>query len=322
MRDHGGNIGAAMAAFGGAQGDWLDLSTGINRVPYPASTVAPGAWADLPTDLAMQALTDAARGAYRTEAPILPLAGATQPIQLLPRILPRGDMAIVAPTYNEHAASARAAGWQVREVARPADLAGAALAVLVNPNNPDGRVTAPGDLVELAREVGTLVVDESFADPTPEMSLCPALDGLDNVVVLRSFGKFYGLAGLRLGFALGPARLLMALREEAGPWAVNGPALDIGARALADEAWAEATRARLAQDAARADALADQAGWRCLGGTDLFRLYETPDARAAQAQLARGHVWSRIFPYSDTWLRLGLPGHDAEWAQLERALGL
>ncbi len=322
MRDHGGNIGAAMAAFGGAQSDWLDLSTGINRVPYPAGPVAPGAWADLPTDLAMQALCDAARQAYRTDAPILPLAGATQPIQLLPRILPPAEMAIVTPTYNEHAASARAAGWTVREAAHAKDLGGAALAVVVNPNNPDGRVVPPSDLIALAGQVGTLVVDESFADPTPDMSLCPALDGLDNVVVLRSFGKFYGLAGLRLGFALGPARLLMALREEAGPWAVNGPALDIGARALADADWAEATRARLTGDADRADRIAAAAGWRYMGGTALFRLYDTGDAQAAQARLAKGRVWSRIFPYSDSWLRLGLPGSAAEWQQLEHALGL
>ncbi|KNG94015.1 threonine-phosphate decarboxylase CobD [Pseudaestuariivita atlantica] len=321
MRDHGGNLDAARAAFGGAAGEWIDLSTGINRVPYPVGDAPRGAWTDLPGDMAMQALTDAARAAYATEAPILPLAGATQPIQLIPRLLPRGEMRILAPTYNEHAASARAAGWEVREVADPAALAGAALAVIVNPNNPDGRAFATAGLRALANEVGHLVVDESFVDPTPEASLCPMLDALDNVVVLRSFGKFYGLAGLRLGFALGPARLLMAMREEAGPWAVSGPALAIGARALADIAWADATRARLGAETTRLDTAADRAGWRTVGGTALFRLYDTGDARAAQEKLARARIWSRVFPYSDTWLRLGLPGGGDEWDRVEAALG-
>ncbi|MGR3502601.1 threonine-phosphate decarboxylase CobD [Pseudaestuariivita sp.] len=322
MRDHGGNLDAAVARFGGAVEDWIDLSTGINRVPYPVTGIDSTHWQALPTDLAVQGLVDAALAAYRTDAPILPLAGASHPIQLLPRVLPKADMRVLGPTYNEHAASARAAGWDVSEVTSVEALHGAAVAVVVNPNNPDGRHLTPDAVAALSREVGLLVVDESFADATPEMSVCPRLDALDQVLVLRSFGKFYGLAGLRLGFALGPAQLLMTLREAAGPWSVNGPALEVGRRALSDEAWAAETRARLADEAEALDEMALTAGWHCAGGTGLFRLYETEDAEAAQTHLAEHKIWSRVFPYSKTWLRLGLPGLAGEWDRLKSALRL
>jgi len=174
-------------------------------------------------------------------------------------------------------------------------------------------------LLALLPRVGRLVVDESFGDVQPAISLAPQA-GRDGLIVLRSFGKFYGLAGLRLGFAVGSATAISALAEMAGPWPVCGPALQIGAQALADSAWAEATRARLQGETTRLDALAAQAGWRLAGGTGLFRLYETPAAEAAQAHLARAKIWSRIFPYSAQWLRLGLPGSEAEWDRLEAVL--
>ncbi len=248
---------------------------------------------------------------------VLPVAGAQAAIQLLPRLAPPGCVAILSPTYNEHAAAFRAAGWQVEDTSDIAALAGADAAVVVNPNNPDGRRHTPGDLTALAARVGLLIVDESFADPTPDLSLCPTL-GRPGLIVLRSLGKFTGLAGLRLGFALGAPSDIARLAELAGPWAVSGPALALGAAALADTAWTQATRARLAADARRLDALAP---WPLAGGTALFRTYDTPDAAAAQDHLARARIWSRIFPWSTRWLRLGLPGEPTEWDRLAAALG-
>ncbi|MFC2969103.1 threonine-phosphate decarboxylase CobD [Acidimangrovimonas pyrenivorans] len=321
MRDHGGNIDGAIARFGGGAGDWVDLSTGINRVPYPLPPLPDSAWRDLPTRAATGALIDAARAAYRapTETGLLPLAGAQAAIQLLPRLRPPGRARVLGPTYNEHAASLRAAGWQVEEIADPAALAGADLAVVVNPNNPDGREIPVDALLAHSGKVGTLVVDESFADPRPDLSLAPQA-GRPGLLVLRSFGKFYGLAGLRLGFVLGPASLIARLSGMAGPWPVSGAAIEIGRRALADTAWQEATIARLRAETGRLDRLAGGAGWELAGGTDLFRLYRTPDAGAAQDRLARARIWSRIFPWSPALIRLGLPGTAAEWARLETAL--
>lgn len=320
MRDHGGDLDRAKARYGA--GDWLDLSTGINAVPFPPPELPPHAWTALPTGDDLVALERAAQAAYATSAPVVALAGAQAAIQLVPRLLAPGRARVLGPTYNEHAAALSAMGWQVETVDAPGALAGADLAVVVNPNNPDGRRHRPDDLAALAADVALLVVDESFADPEPDVSLLPRL-GHDsaNLVVLRSFGKFYGLAGVRLGFAVTGAALAERFRALAGPWAVSGPAIASGRAALADRAWQEATTRRLVADARRLDALADAAGWRLVGGTRLFRTYETGDAAAAQDRLARGHVWSRIFPWSKGWMRLGLPGDAAGWRQLEAALG-
>ncbi|KAF0174402.1 MAG: cobalamin biosynthetic protein CobC [Rhodobacteraceae bacterium] len=317
MRDHGGNIDGAIARFGGA--DWIDLSTGINRVPYPIPSLQPEDWTMLPTRSAKQALLDVAARAYRTQAPMLAVAGAQAAIQMIPLISPRGNARVLGPTYNEHAASLRAAGWKVEQVSQFGQLAGADLAVVVNPNNPDGRFYASSDLQELAGKVGRLVVDESFADAQPGLSVAPHA-GMPGLLVLRSFGKFYGLAGVRLGFVIGPAADIAALEEISGPWPVNGAALRIGAAALADTAWAEATIQRLRAEMDQADALAKAAGWALVGGCELFRTYDTPDAETAQNRLAERQIWSRIFPYSNRWLRLGLPGSAREWARLAQAM--
>ncbi len=315
-RDHGGNLDWARSRWGGE--GWIDLSTGINRVPYPVGQVSPEAWASLPGQGAKTRLLQAARTAYRTSAPILALNGAQAAIQLVPRLSRPGLARVLSPTYNEHAATLRAEGWQVEEVRDLPDLAGADLAVVVNPNNPDGRSWQPSALLHLLPQVGRLVVDESFADPGPELSLAPVA-GQEGLILLRSFGKFYGLAGLRLGFVLGHEADIAALERMSGPWPVPGVALEIGARALADASWARETTARLAGEARRMDDIALNFGWQVVGGTHLFRLYDTPDATAAQDRLARRAIWSRIFPWSPRWIRLGLPGNEAEWARLGAA---
>lgn len=277
------------------------------------------AWTALPTVAATARLLTAAGAAYQSQAPILAVAGAQAAIQLIPRLSAPARARILTPTYNEHGAAFRNAGWQVDEVATLAALEGADLAVVVNPNNPDGRKHAPEDLLRLTTRVGRLVVDESFADARPDLSLAPKA-GQGRLVVLRSFGKFYGLAGVRLGFILGSEADIATLAEIAGPWPVSGPAIAIGTAALSDRSWAEATVARLRADAARLDRLAQSAKWKCVGGTDLFRLYDTPNALAAREKLAQHQIWTRMFPYSDHWLRLGLPGQPTEWDRLAAAL--
>ena len=317
MRDHGGNLDWAMAQWGGAPEDWLDLSTGINPRAYPVPALPERAWTSLPTKTDLARLSEVALAAYGTSAVVLPMAGAQAAIQMVPRLVAPGLARVLGPTYNEHAAAFEVAGWRVETVSELTVLAGADAAVVVNPNNPDGQVTARGDLLELTSKVGLLIVDESFADPVPDNSV--AGQAVGNVLVLRSFGKFYGLAGLRLGFVLGDKALVGRLGEMAGPWPVSGAAVEIGCRALADRDWQAATVAQLAEDAARLDGIAVRAGWKAVGGTTLFRLYDSGHAVAAQDRLAQGHIWSRVFPYSKTWLRLGLPDSPG-WDQLEAAL--
>ncbi|MCB2136500.1 MAG: threonine-phosphate decarboxylase [Rhodobacteraceae bacterium] len=320
MRDHGGDLDAAIAAYGGAAADWIDLSTGINRVPYPVPPLPARSWTALPTRADRASLSAAAAAAYQCQAAVLPVAGAQAAIQMIPRLSAPGSAKVLGPTYNEHTAALKSAGWQVEEVGGLAALRGADLAVLVNPNNPDGRRWPADALMDTARHVGRLVVDESFADPDPADSLACRV-GESGILVLRSFGKFYGLAGLRLGFVLGSEKDIAALSDMAGPWPVSGAAIAIGCAALSDRDWADRTRRRLAEDAARLDRLAIGAGWSRVGGTSLFRLYDTGSAAATQDRLARAGIWSRRFPWHERRLRLGLPGAEGEWLRLTAALG-
>lgn len=312
-RDHGGGIDAARAQFGGARADWLDLSTGINPLPYPVGEIAPGAWTDLPDRTAQEALIHFARRFWQVPeaATVLAAPGASALIARLPGLRPPGTVHIPGPTYNEHAASFRAQGWQVidaRSTEAPVDAR-----VIVHPNNPTGKFYTERDL-----NAPLTVIDESFCDVAPERSLVRHA-GAPGVIVLKSFGKFWGLAGLRLGFAIGAHEDVERLAEMLGPWPVSGPALDIGTRALCDFEWARETRMRLNEEAARLDALMWRAGAEAVGGCALFRLYRVPSAAEWQTGLAERRILIRAFPYAADLIRLGLPGPDG-WAQLEAAL--
>lgn len=320
MRDHGGDIDSAARRFAGTHrgADWIDLSTGINRRPYVPGPLSTHALTALPTSADTARLIAAASKRFGCPGEhVMPVAGASAAIQLLPHILQAGHAAVLSPTYNEHAASLRAAGWQVTEPQDPKALHSADLAVIVNPNNPDGRTFTPAQITAIAAAVGHLVVDESFADPRPDLSVAPARP--ENVTVLRSFGKFWGLAGLRLGFAIAAPALLARLAERAGPWSVSGPALEIAATALSDPQWAEDTITWLSEAALHLDQIVTAQGWPLAGGTHLFRLYDTPNAAQAQALLARAGIWSRIFPWHPHWIRLGIPGNRAEFDRVEAA---
>jgi cobalamin biosynthetic protein CobC len=309
VRDHGGGLDAAVARFGGTRAGWIDLSTGINPIPYPVAGLTPQDWAALPDAGALTELTDAARIFWQVPkgAAILPAPGASALIARLPALARPGRVRIDPPTYNEHAAAFAAQGWSVTETG-PSEAR-----VLVHPNNPDGRLWTAGDA-----DADLTVIDESFCDVIPGRSLI-ALAENPGRVVLKSFGKFWGLAGLRLGFAIATPETIAALAALTGPWAVSGPALRIGARALRDGDWAATTRARLATDRARLDRLMQRAGAKTVGGTDLFRLYRVDDAAAWQRRLAGHHIWTRIFPYSHHLLRLGLPPASG-WTRLEAGL--
>lgn len=308
--DHGGGIDSAAARWGGTRADWLDLSTGINPVPYPTPPLPADAWTALPDAAAAARLEAAARAFWQVPegAALLATNGASAPIALLPHLLPPAQVRIDAPTYNEHARAFRAAGWTLTEGPAQAMVA-------VHPNNPDGRLWRADQIDAPA----LAIIDESFGEVTPGQSLI-ALATRPGTVVLKSFGKFWGLAGLRLGFAIGDPALIHQLATRLGPWPVSGPALAIATAALTDTAWTQATRDRLAQDAARLDELVTDRGATLVGGTDLFRLYDTGDAQAWQEGLARHRILGRVFPYSSRWLRLGLPGTPQHWQRLSAAL--
>ncbi len=326
VADHGGALDRAIARFGGARGEWLDLSTGINPWPYPVPAIAAEAWSRLPDASALAALGNAARGFYGapSDAPMVAAPGSQALIQLLPRLVAPSEVAVVGPTYAEHARCWTLAGHRVRTVeAARMEESQAPILVLVNPNNPDGRVLAPDRLLPVARALaargGLLVVDEAFAEVVPAASLA-AHAGVPGLVILRSFGKFFGLAGLRLGFAFGPAGLMAALDAAFGPWAVAGPALEIGRTALADAAWTAAMRARLAATARALDTALADAGLELLGGTDLYRLAGARDATALADRLGSRHILVRRFADRPDRLRFGLPPDDRAAARLAAVL--
>jgi cobalamin biosynthetic protein CobC len=245
-------------------------------------------------------------------------------LPLVAALVSPGRAAILGPTYAEHSRVAALAGHAAKNITAISELTGADLAIVTNPNNPDGRIVERDRLLavadDLRRRNGILVVDEAFMDVGPK-GLSPA-DAVDcgNVVVLRSFGKFFGLAGLRLGFAIAAPKVAARLTAWLGPWAVSGPAITIAETALADRAWAEEMRSRLAQAALRLDELLIQSNLRVVGGTSLFRLVESPAAPEVFLHLGRAGIIVRRFPQLEHWLRLGLPPDEVAWTRLRDAL--
>ncbi len=324
---HGGRLAEARRRFPGAPEPFVDLSTGINPVPFPFQPPPLAAFARLPEPEDDQALREAAAHAYGVGDPAMVVAapGTQILINLLPRLRPLARAAVLGPTYAEHAACWSAAGSQVFEVSRLSDLGSAPGAILCNPNNPDGRLIPPGDLLPLAGRLaaggGLLVVDEAFADfAGPAASVGQYLP-FDGVIALRSFGKAYGLAGLRLGFALASPALAEELRSALGPWAVSGPAIAIARQAFASPTWLEAAAARLEHDVRRLDSMLTSAGLRIVGGTSLFRLAETRRALDVFEALGRAGILVRRFSGAGHRLRFGLAGQDGHWERLETALG-
>jgi cobalamin biosynthetic protein CobC len=322
---HGGALEVARRLAPAAPKPWIDLSTGINPRAYPLPDLAPEVWSRLPDSGALAELEATAAERYRAKAEsVVAGPGSQALIQALSCIAPRGAVGVLGPTYGGHAAAFAAAGAGVVEAARLEDMSNLDVAIVVNPNNPDGRITRRADLLELHERLaprgGMLIVDEAFADfDGVDESLAPALPA-SGAVVLRSFGKSYGLAGLRLGFALASPNIGQSLRAALGPWPVSGPAIAIGTRALADLSWADAMRDRLGGDAERLDALLEGNGWRILGGTRLFRLAARDDASEAFKRLLMAGVLTRPFAGAPDRLRFGMPGDESEWGRLAAAL--
>ncbi len=286
-------------------------------MPYPLPPIPQAALTRLPEPEEVAALEAAAARAYGMADPagVVAAPGTQALIHLLPRLLPLGSVAVVSPTYAEHRAAWALAGHRVREVATLAETAEAPVIVVVRPNNPDGAVADRAALLGLADRGCLVVVDEAFAD-LEGCSLAPALPH-PGLLLLRSFGKTYGLAGVRLGFALASAAWADRLRQALGPWAVSGPALHAGLHALADAACRDTMAERLARDAARLDALLAGAGCQVIGGTLLFRLVRHGSASTLADRLAEAGILVRRFEGRPGLLRFGLP---REWSRLEATL--
>jgi cobalamin biosynthesis protein CobC len=322
---HGGALEVARRLAPDAPAPWIDLSTGINAHAYPLPDLGPEAWSRLPESAALAELEAAAALRYGAAAgSVVAGPGSQALIHSLSHILPRGAVGALGPTYGGFAAAFAAAGARIIEAKQLEDMDRFDVAIVVNPNNPDGRITTRAALLDmhqrLARPGVVLIVDEAFADFDAEGESLTATLPSRGAVVLRSFGKAYGLAGLRLGFALASPDIVPSLRAALGPWPVSGPAIAIGVRALADSDWLEATRARLGKETGRLDALLEGAGWRIIGGTRLFRLAARAAARAAFERLLAAGILARPFAGAPDWLRFGIPADEQAWERLALAL--
>jgi cobalamin biosynthetic protein CobC len=322
MLEHGGRLHSAARQYGIAEGDWLDLSTGINPNGWPVPVVPAEIWQRLPQD--DDELYTAAQSYYGTSQ-LLAVAGSQAAIQGLPMLRPAAQVALVAPGYAEHAHAWQRHGHRVVNVAATEILrAGetAEVVIIVNPNNPSGELFRVDELLhlhaQLAARGGWLVVDEAFIDTTPEhslASLCPR----PGLIVLRSMGKFFGLAGARVGFVLAEQAVLQPLAELLGPWPIAAPSRHVATLALRDAAWQHATRMALPSASQR---LADLLSTYILppsGGSSLFQWIRCAGAAHVHRLLARQGILTRLFeePHS---MRFGLPRDEAQWSRLAEAL--
>jgi len=323
---HGGDLRWAEIHFGHAAKTWLDLSTGINPNAYPVPEISQTAWQRLPGSELEDELLSAARAFYQLpkSADIVALPGTQSAIQLLPRLFPACAVDIISPTYSEHFQSWSRGGHDVQAIPLLKDIrAETEFAVLVHPNNPDGNVLSRDEILILARELrscgGWLIVDEAFADTEPALSFAQDLDS-NGFIILKSFGKFFGLAGLRLGFLLAPPSVTSQIREGLGPWAVSGIAMEVGKAALGDQNWIMSTRNKLTSASQRLRALLSLSGLQLAGSTSLFQLIESPHSEALFTHLCEAGILCRIFPDRPGYLRFGLPGTEKDWLRLKNAL--
>lgn len=321
MLEHGGRLRNAARQYGIAEADWLDLSSGLAPWPFDVPAIPLRAWARLPeTDDGLeQAACD-----YYGALDVLPVAGSQMAIQLLPRLRRSGKVGVLSPCYAEHAEAWRRSGYIVREVLEAEVdffLDSLDVLVVVNPNNPTGLSLAPERLLDwharLAQRGGWLVVDEAFMDVTPALSLA-AHTHLVGLIVLRSFGKFFGLAGVRLGFVLAERRLLKLLAEQVGPWAVSGPTRVLGQACLLDSDAHARQRQRCEATSQRLALLLERHGFKPQGGCGLFQWLVTEHAQGLHDFMAQRGILLRLFVNTSS-LRFGLPADDREFLRLEQA---
>lgn len=322
MLEHGGRLLRAVAQYGIARERWLDLSSGIAPWPYPVPSIPQEAWARLPET--EDGLEQAARTYYHANL-LLAVAGSQAAIQALPQLRAAGRVGVLTPCYAEHPHAWQRAGHTLIELADDQvddAIDSLDVLVLVNPNNPTGRLIPRERLLawhaRLAARGGWLVVDEAFIDNTPGLSLCGHVDR-PGLIVLRSFGKFFGLAGVRLGFVMAAPALLQALAELLGPWTVSGPTRVLGKVCLADELAHLMQIDRCAKARARLVALLSEAGLAPTGGCDLFQYVATERAAQLHEFLARRGILVRLFEYPAA-LRFGLPANAAQEQRLREAL--
>ena len=315
---HGGDIELAIKKYGGAKENWIDLSTGINRASYPWQQNITVELRNLPSNKLLVNLEQAASTAYKVgeDTETAAVSGAQQIINLLPICLKScNSVAILGPTYNEYEKAFKNSGIKTQTVSEVSELSSSDIAIIVNPNNPTGKVIADETLDELSKKVRILIIDESF-----KMFSSRRTQKFNNIIQINSLGKFFGLAGVRLGFVSGPPDFIKTVKSIVGPWPVSTLAAEIGIIALNDKVWISEMEKILVTESNTLHEACSSKNWELIGKTPLYHTYATSNCLEVEKQFAAHGIWIRTFDYSETWVRLGIPTSENEWIRVKRAL--
>ena len=315
---HGGDIDLAIKKYGGEREDWIDLSTGINGTSYPWQKSINVELRNLPSNKLLVNLEEAASTAYKVaeNTETAAVSGAQQIINLLPICLKScNSVAILGPTYNEYEKAFKNSGIKTQTVSEVSELSSSDIAIIVNPNNPTGKVIADETLDELSKKVRILIIDESF-----KMFSTRRTQKFNNIIQINSLGKFFGLAGVRLGFVSGPSDFIKTVKAILGPWPVSTLAAEIGIVALNDKVWISEMEKILVTESNTLHEACSSKNWELIGKTSLFHTYATSSCLEVEKQFAAHGIWIRTFDYSQTWVRLGIPTSENEWTRVKLAL--
>ncbi|GHF77835.1 threonine-phosphate decarboxylase CobD [Thalassotalea marina] len=313
---HGGQLTKVASQYDFPLSEWLDLSTGIAPFSYPIPEIPLSIWQNLPSD--QQALINAAKHYYQSDYCLV--SNGSQPvIELLPALwlekntLPASQITVYLPQvgYKEHQKAWQLAGFELSfyQDALPQHIKANSVVVVINPNNPSGKLYELNALIELQQRCqlqgALLVVDEAFIDViAPSQSIIANL--AENTLVLRSFGKFFGLAGIRIGFVCCQQAWYQQIKAQCGPWQVNGPALFIAEKALLDTQWQQQQRAKLVQQQQQLSELLSSCGFEQQVGCSLFITCYCDHAAERYQTLCQHGIYVRLTDEQDA-LRFGIP---------------
>ncbi|WP_339669078.1 threonine-phosphate decarboxylase [Dasania marina] len=315
MLEHGGNLLQARQQYPDAQQPWLDLSTGISPWSWPVTDLPQACWQRLPeySDSFSRVVSN-----YYGVQGLVPVAGSQQAIELLPQLLPPSTVAMPLWGYAEHRQAWQKAGHQLLTYNSYAHLLGLLDQVehvlVINPNNPTGELWDNTALQRLQQKVaGYLIIDEAFIDSCSQTSMLQHVEQ-GSLIVLRSMGKFFGLAGMRVGFVYLPIELKARFEQRLLLWGLTAPSLYIAEQALSDSAWQIQQQQRIHNmQQAMQQLLATRLPDFTIKPGPLFISVAGPyeKLRSIKQQFAQQGIWLRIFapqqPDGDGLLRFGLP---------------
>lgn len=319
MLNHGGRLNRAVKKFNIPIENWIDLSTGINPNHWPIPNIPDKCFTRLPED--DDGLVEAARKYYQADN-LLPVAGSQSVIQLLPLLREKSKVAVPDIGYAEHAHQWQTAGHEIifyktsnlDNIVNDVDVL-----IIINPNNPTGEIVTQKQLLAwhkiLQSKQGWLIVDEAFAD-AEEIPSIVNMSHQSGLIVLRSIGKFFGMAGVRSGFVFAEKNLLKEINEKLGPWVLTGVSRYVTTMALLDNEWILNSKQALNQTSDSMHDLILGCSGVTPSGTKLFKTIVHVQAEEIFELFAMQGVLVRLLD-NKKGIRFGMPG-DGDWEKVQQ----